>query len=481
MSSDISQIWADDLFGREQEASDLIGYLESMASNEVMRTDRHGHVIAVDASYGYGKTFFLRRLAEQLATDHPVAFVDAWADDLQDEPLIAIAATLHEALEPFAKGKVKEKLNEFGKKVGAISKVVGAGLLRRAAGLLITQAAADALSEIVELDGESVAAELRKDALKESAKGVAETKLVSGGNIEQKILEFRRGKALLEEVRSSLREIVEALSETSARLPIVILIDELDRCRPTYAIKLLEEVKHLFDVPGVVFVLGMHQDQLTHSVASAYGGTFDARAYLGRFIDRKYSLAPPAMRKLVESRTSILKIQLNRLDAPNVSSGGGTGQLGSLELIGRYLEGCRVSARDCIKIMDAIHICLSLTKRKEVVLPYIIPLIIEKICGLDNFTEQNFAWEYWAPSKAARGYGQDQDYIGHNPVHLYHRIDEVFKQPMANLRRMDTDSMLFAPWLALWGDDYATQPSYDYPRGYRRLTNAVSRFSQSEA
>jgi hypothetical protein len=74
---------------------------------------------------------------------------------------------------------------------------------------------------------------------------------------------------------------------------VVIIIDELDRCRPTYAIELLERVKHLFDASGVVFILGIDRSQLNHSIRSLYGSEFDATGYLRRFIDLDYRLPEP--------------------------------------------------------------------------------------------------------------------------------------------------------------------------------------------
>ncbi|WP_081764293.1 P-loop NTPase fold protein [Sphingobium sp. Ant17] len=65
--------------------------------------------------------------------------------------------------------------------------------------------------------------------------------------------------------------------------PIFVVVDELDRCRPDYAIALLESIKHLFDVPGVVFVIALHGRQLTASIEAVYGAKFDATAYLRRF------------------------------------------------------------------------------------------------------------------------------------------------------------------------------------------------------
>ena len=62
--------------------------------------------------------------------------------------------------------------------------------------------------------------------------------------------------------------------------PLVVVIDELDRCRPDYAISLLEIVKHFFSVPNIHFILGVNLDALCHSVKVRYGESFDGRGYL---------------------------------------------------------------------------------------------------------------------------------------------------------------------------------------------------------
>ena len=147
-------IWKNDLFDRKQEAEILIGYLESMAAMPSMREDAQGFTLSVDAGYGQGKTFFLKRLAQQLSINHPVAFVDAWSDDLADEPLTALAATLKKALDPLIKQSpdLRSKFDTVMEKTGQIARIVGAGLLKKGATMLITagaaQAAEDALSGI---------------------------------------------------------------------------------------------------------------------------------------------------------------------------------------------------------------------------------------------------------------------------------------------------------------------------------------------
>ena len=52
---------------------------------------------------------------------------------------------------------------------------------------------------------------------------------------------------------------------------LVFLIDELDRCRPTYAVETIEKIKHLFSVPGIIWVLVMNKEQIESSIQKVYG------------------------------------------------------------------------------------------------------------------------------------------------------------------------------------------------------------------
>ena len=74
--------------------------------------------------------------------------------------------------------------------------------------------------------------------------------------------------------------------------PLIICVDELDRCRPTYAIEMLERIKHFFNIPGIVFMLGIDREQLCASIASVYGA-IDTENYLHRFFDIEFVLPPP--------------------------------------------------------------------------------------------------------------------------------------------------------------------------------------------
>ena len=66
--------------------------------------------------------------------------------------------------------------------------------------------------------------------------------------------------------------------------PLVIIVDELDRCKPTFAVEVLEKIKHLFSVKNVVFLLIMNKSQLEESIRSVYGQNIDAHTYLQKFV-----------------------------------------------------------------------------------------------------------------------------------------------------------------------------------------------------
>jgi hypothetical protein len=114
------------------------------------------------------------------------------------------------------------------------------------------------------------------------------------GNIaEDLIKEYEKGKSEIKEFTKALEILADQVTMDKDDSKIVIIIDELDRCRPTYAVQLLERIKHLFGVGKVVFILGIDRSQLIHSIKSLYGTEFDAVGYLRRFIDLDYQLPEP--------------------------------------------------------------------------------------------------------------------------------------------------------------------------------------------
>ena len=108
-------------------------------------------------------------------------------------------------------------------------------------------------------------------------------------------LEHRNIKDSIQTFRNNLLQLTNYIDQKlpSKKLPIFIFVDELDRCRPSYAIELLENIKHLFGVRGVYFVVATDSEQLSHSIKSVYGSGFDSERYLKRFFDQEYTFLNP--------------------------------------------------------------------------------------------------------------------------------------------------------------------------------------------
>lgn len=101
---------------------------------------------------------------------------------------------------------------------------------------------------------------------------------------EMKGTDILQSVRMAEEIRDIVKKILdEAIIEKAQRL--VIFIDELDRCRPNYAIEMLERIKHYFDDERIIFVVSVNKAQLVHTISNCYGYGFDSTGYLNKFFD----------------------------------------------------------------------------------------------------------------------------------------------------------------------------------------------------
>lgn len=115
----------------------------------------------------------------------------------------------------------------------------------------------------------------------------------------KKIYEDLKGKdifeeiLLVEEIRGKVKEIFDQMiTENAERL--VIIVDELDRCRPSYAVEVLERIKHYFDDDRIIFIAAVNKEQLVHILKNYYGDSFDSTGYLNKFFD--YNVYMPTLK-----------------------------------------------------------------------------------------------------------------------------------------------------------------------------------------
>lgn len=89
---------------------------------------------------------------------------------------------------------------------------------------------------------------------------------------------------LAEDIRNEVKLIFDEVIVEQAQ-KLVIFIDELDRCKPSYALEMLERIKHYFDDDRIIFVVSVNKEQLTHTISTYYGEGFDSTGYLNKFFD----------------------------------------------------------------------------------------------------------------------------------------------------------------------------------------------------
>lgn len=227
---------------------------------------------------------------------HNVVYLDAFANDYLDDPFLVVTSEITNILskDKKTKGKVK-KLIDLSASVGSallpsLPKValtlglhlIGAGFFNG----VLQQGYENAKDEIDKLSDEA------SDRIKES--------------IQEKIAGHEAEKKTLSEFKKHLAETVVKLDK-----PLVFIIDELDRCHPDFAIRLIERIKHFFDIPKIVFILVMNKPQLIQSVHSLYGYSVETNGdYFEKFIDFTVHLSSEKCEKNYEN---IIKEQLFRI------------------------------------------------------------------------------------------------------------------------------------------------------------------------
>lgn len=293
--------WDSDLLGRKQDAEFVYNFLVGQVDRrrELGRTG--SYVLNIDADWGGGKSFFLRGFAEDLERKgHIVVAVNAWQDDHAQDPYVALMAAIDRSIAPHIRqpGRIKsawDKAKSSGGRIALrMTGEVAKGLLKKATGVSI-----DKLGEIVSDDTpDETLSETAVDAAGKAVDAQLERLFDSG--LEALIEGFQKTNDAISNFRFRMASVVEAVAAEKPA-PIFVLIDELDRCRPTYAVQLLERVKHIFDVEGVVFVFATNSDQLRHSIAGAYGTNFDGFRYLRRFFDRTYVFETATINQFVAS------------------------------------------------------------------------------------------------------------------------------------------------------------------------------------
>lgn len=150
----------------------------------------------------------------------------------------------------------------------------------------------------------------------------------------------------------------EVLFEKAEQL--IIFVDELDRCRPSYAVQLLERIEHYFINDRITFVFSVNLEQLQHTIKNFYGNDFDACRYLDRFFDLRVSLPQINMEQYYRS--------LKLFDSNRI-----------IDILKHIQKTYNLSLRELCKINDVVHeLCLknNYTGIQDFMFKYIVTLCL---------------------------------------------------------------------------------------------------------
>ncbi|TRX72690.1 P-loop NTPase fold protein [Carboxylicivirga sp. M1479] len=229
---------------------------------DIVKNFSDGFVLAIDNKWGTGKTTFVKMWEQYLDNEgFKTLYFNAWENDFEQDILVSLISELKE----LKTSKNEESFKNVINKAVPLAKNLALGLLK-------TQVERHVGNDFV------------KEFINQTSSSVAD------GFQEQIEIYTNKKKGILE-FKDSLGKFVSQITNNK---PVVFIIDELDRCRPNYAVELLEQLKHLFSVPGIVFVLSIDKVQLGNAVRGVYGSDLiDSNEYLRRFIDIEYSIPEP--------------------------------------------------------------------------------------------------------------------------------------------------------------------------------------------
>lgn len=244
----------------------------------------------IDARWGNGKTTFVNEFLKPSAEANklPIVIFDCFENERMGDPFFSITQHILENVTPAKEAAANERNERIRASAAKVALGTGKVLIKAVSKTLLKQELSEVMSEFTGTKTSEIVAEEVTTRLE----GYLASKLQNG-------FEYQ-------EAKKSFKECIKKLaSELSENNKIVVVIDELDRCRPTFALEVLESIKHLLNAKGLVFVLTYHRDQLCGLIRHEFGSDIDANLYLSKFVN--HDLLLPT-HKIKDSTASFIKL-----------------------------------------------------------------------------------------------------------------------------------------------------------------------------
>ena len=352
MTEQAHDFWSGDRLGRKQDAVIIMRMLTNRATRMANAGDKGAVVLNLDARWGEGKTFMLERMQKTFAAENKaVVTINAWESDYGDDPLPALAGPIlrcliEKQLGGLEKEETDTKRKTFKQVTAKLAVAAGKSGLKKTLSFAFGD---DGTNELIAIASD--AAEAGTEQLIEEA---AARLLVQDQAATKAISDFKK------EIAARLAEL-KPINEGSP-IRLIVLLDELDRCRPDYAVAMLERVKHLFDIEGLAFVIATDTTQLRASIKGVYGAEFDAQTYLRRFFPLTYRLSEPSLINFVnawiEQQGGLEQYPLHnelREETPTLLAG--------------ILYGLDCSTRDNVQVLARLEMVIDALPKERIFMP----------------------------------------------------------------------------------------------------------------
>ena len=333
--------------------NDLLNRQESIEHlTNLLKNADDSLVISISGQYGSGKTTFLEIWKKYLEmNDFSTIYFNAWENDFSENALVTFLGELNEGIDKLAEGDKKKGLKETLGKL----KSFGSRIILKSLPLLARIGTAGLL-------------DLKDRDIESALSGFSESV------VNDEISRYQQSKKNLISFRNELNNLAQELSGDANR-KLVIIIDELDRCRPSFAIEILEVAKHFFTVPNIAFVLGVDKKQLGHSLTVLYGSGIDENGYLRRIIDLDYLLPNPDLNKFVDQL--FLKFDLEKKFLEREDLDYSKYDIAILKAIFCSLfTSMQIPLRTQEKCMSQVSVAILTTERNEQIYPFLFGTLL---------------------------------------------------------------------------------------------------------
>lgn len=317
-------------------------FLTSFLEKKYLVEKRQGsYIINLNAKWGSGKTYFIKRWMDDLSKNHLTIYIDSWKNDTSNNAFVTIISRIISEIEKYLPYESHaSKIKETSAKIAyaAIPGILSA-MLKHYTGI-----------------------DVKND-------GFDFSKAIEDG-AKRLIDEHQKKQQTIDELKRRIEAALDKLTtnDKNNHHPSYIFIDELDRCRPNFAIDVLEAVKHIFNLEKVVFVIATDSNELQHSIKSIYGSGFNANNYLERFFDREITLPKSPYTLLI---TEHLESEFGQLDIENLNIfPHPTTHMALYHSIANILYLFDIKIRQAKKISNNIVTCL-ITSNEDALIDYI--------------------------------------------------------------------------------------------------------------